>query len=358
MDPGPDSILVTGGAGFVGSNLIRLLLQETSARIHCLDALTYAGNPASLPGNEEARFQFHKVDLSNREEIGIAISRIRPRQIYHLAAETHVDRSIDDPDPFVQANFLGTYHLAEAVRAFLATAPKALTQAFRFLQVSTDEVFGSIGGEGVFTENTAYAPRSPYAATKAAADHLLQAWHHTYGFPVLFSHSSNNYGPFQHPEKFIPHVINRALREEPVPVYGRGEARRDWLFVEDHNRALLKIMAHGRPGDHYLVASGEEHSNLTVAKSICACLDRIRPLADHQCHEKFITFVADRPGHDFRYALDTRRMKTETGWKPQVAFTDGLRRTIEWYLENPQWMRAVRARGYRMERLGLGGARR
>jgi len=348
--------LVTGGAGFIGSALVRHLVRGGAWRVVNVDCLTYAGNLESLPGVlDHPRHVFARVDVRDGAALRSLFAEHRPNAVVHLAAESHVDRSIDGPGEFVSTNVLGTGTLLEVARAYWSALPTELSEAFRFVHVSTDEVFGSLGAEGRFDEETAYRPSSPYAASKAASDHLARAWAHTYGLPVIVTNCSNNYGPFQFPEKLIPLMITKALGGEPLPVYGQGANVRDWLYVEDHAAALERVLERGRPGETYCVGGNAERSNLELVQRLCALLDELAPDAAGP-HARRITFVADRPGHDLRYAIDSRKIRAELGWSPQHALEDGLRATVEWYLANRTWWERVRSGAYRGERLGLGGA--
>lgn len=331
-------IIVTGGAGFIGSAVIRLLLEATDHEVVNVDKLTYAANLDAIPaavGNP--RYRFEQLDISDRASIGRLLQERQPDVLLHLAAETHVDRSIDGPDPFIKSNLLGTYELLEAARAYYQQLPSRRAEHFRFLHISTDEVFGSLGESGFFSETTAYDPRSPYSASKAGSDHLVRAWHHTFGLPILMTNCSNNYGPYQFPEKLIPLVIGKALRGEELPVYGRGENVRDWLHVEDHARALLTVLERGVVGRSYNVGGHNEQRNIDVVEKICALLDEIQPDPEIGQRRSLIRFVKDRPGHDQRYAIDASRIKDELGWVPQETFESGLRKTVQWYWDRPDW---------------------
>ncbi len=349
-------ILVTGGAGFIGSNFVLDWLAAHDEPVVNLDKLTYAGNLRSLAGLAgDSRHIFVRGDIGDADVVSALLERHRPRAIVNLAAETHVDRSIRSPRAFVDANVVGTFTLLERVRTWWETLPAGERAAFRFLHVSTDEVYGSLGlADPPFSEATPFAPNSPYAASKAASDHLVRAWHHTYGLPVIVTNCSNNYGPYQFPEKLIPLTILSALAGKRLPVYGQGLNRRDWLHVEDHVRGLCLALAKGRPGEKYNFGGAAERSNIEVVGIICAILDRLRPAADKKPHDRLIEFVADRPGHDLRYAIDASRAHSELGWQAQEIFEGGLEKTVRWYLENRDWHeRALRGR-YGGERLGLG----
>jgi dTDP-glucose 4,6-dehydratase len=345
-------MLVTGGAGFIGANFVLQAVAE-GWRVVNLDKLTYAGNLnslAALRGN--ANHVFVHGDIGDRALVAQTLERYRPTAIVHLAAESHVDRSIDGPAAFVETNVNGTLALLECARDYWRALSPPMRDGFRFLQVSTDEVYGSLGADGRFTEATAYAPNSPYSASKAAADHLVRAFHRTYGLPTLTTNCSNNYGPYQFPEKLIPLVIHKALAGAPLPVYGDGRQVRDWLFVGDHCRALRRVLEAGRAGAHYNIGGNAERENLAVVRAICAVLDARRPAADGKPYAALIRFVADRPGHDRRYAIDASRLRTELGWQPQENFDSGITRTVEWYLANAEWSRQVLDGSYRLERLG------
>jgi dTDP-glucose 4,6-dehydratase len=347
------NVLVTGGCGFIGCNLVRHLLATTAHRVLNVDALTYAGNPASLGDvADHPRYRFAHADITDSAALRALFADFQPDWVLHLAAESHVDRSIDGPGAFIHTNIVGTFHLLQAARAHFESLTGAAKERFRFLHVSTDEVYGSLGPEGRFTETTPYDPHSPYSASKAASDHLARAWADTYGLPVLVTNCSNNYGPFQFPEKLIPVVILKALRGDPIPVYGRGENVRDWLYVGDHAAALLAVAARGRPGQTYNIGGDNERRNIDLVRLLCALLDELHPRADSRPHAAQITFVADRPGHDLRYAIDATKIRTELGWKPQQDHTSGFRRTVQWYLENRPWWQAILDGRYRLERLG------
>lgn len=347
------SIIVTGGAGFIGFNYVReLLAAEPTTHIIVLDKLTYAGNPRSIAQlAAEPRLRFVHGDIADRELVRSLLASTKPDAIVHFAAESHVDRSIDGPEDFIQTNVVGTFHLLDEARRYLADGAPA-GAAFRFLHVSTDEVFGALGPAGAFVETTPYDPRSPYSASKAASDHLVSAYVHTYNFPALITNCSNNYGPYQFPEKLIPLVIANALAGNRLPVYGKGENVRDWIFVTDHCAAIRAVLAKGRIGECYLIGAHSERKNLDVVHAICDALDRDRPRPDGTSHRTLVEFVTDRPGHDFRYAIDPSKIEREVGWKAGVTFEDGIRRTIAWYLDNRAWTDAIKSGAYR-ERLGL-----
>jgi len=348
-------ILVTGGAGFIGSAVVRYLIAETDHQVLVLDKLTYAGNLDSLkPIANNPRYGFVRADILDSPKVQDVLASYRPDIVMHLAAESHVDRSIDGPGAFIQTNVVGTYTLLQAALAYWQSLSGAQKDAFRFHHISTDEVFGSLGSEGYFTESTAYDPRSPYSASKAASDHLVRAWHHTFGLPVVISNCSNNYGPYHFPEKLIPLVILNALEGKPLPVYGDGSNVRDWLYVEDHARALVLIAERGRVGESYNVGGHNEKTNLEVVRSICAILDEIAPDARLGPREKLITFVKDRPGHDKRYAIDPGKIGRDLGWSPQETFETGLAKTVRWYLDNRSWWERIRSGVYQGERLGAG----
>ena len=354
----PKTLLVTGGAGFIGSALVRHLVENTDYAVVNVDKLTYAGNLASVaPVADDARYAFEQVDICDAAEVARLFATHRPTGVLHLAAESHVDRSIDGPGAFVHTNIVGTFELLEATRAYLATrrAERQPEEAerFRFLHVSTDEVFGSLGPEGAFHENTPYAPNSPYAASKASADHLVRAYHETYRLPTLTTNCSNNYGPYQFPEKLIPLIILNALEGKPLPVYGDGQNVRDWLYVEDHAEAIWRVLAAGQPGQTYNVGGNSERPNLAIVHAVCDLLDELAPALPSGPRRQLITFVADRPGHDRRYAIDARKIKAELGWCPTHSLEDGLRRTVQWFLANREWCDRVRSGVYRGERLGL-----
>ena len=347
-------VLVTGGAGFIGSSVCRHLVNDRGAAVTNIDKLTYAANLASLASiAEHSSYSFDKLDICDAEGVAAVLQRDQPDGILHLAAESHVDRSITGPAAFISTNIAGTYTLLEAARAYGDKLPGARKERFRFLHVSTDEVFGSLGDQGTFSETTPYDPSSPYSASKAASDHLARAWHRTYGLPTVLSNCSNNYGPFHFPEKLIPLVITNALMGRPLPVYGQGSNVRDWLFVDDHARALVNILERGKPGESYNVGGRAERNNLAVVRAICGQLDQMKPRADGKPHENAIAFVTDRPGHDFRYAINPEKIEREIGWRAKESFDSGLQKTIEWYLSNEAWWRPMRENRYDGERLGL-----
>ena len=344
--------LVTGGAGFIGGNFV-LEAVERGIRVINLDALTYAGNRdtlASLDGDD--RHVFVEGDIGDRALVAKLLADYRPDAVVNFAAESHVDRSIDGPAAFIQTNVVGTLALLECARDYWKSLPDATRGAFRFLHVSTDEVYGSLGDTGAFTEETPYAPNSPYSASKAASDHLVRAFHHTYGLPVVTTNCSNNYGPYQFPEKLIPLIIQRALNGEPLPVYGDGKNVRDWLFVSDHCAAIRTVLDKGVVGETYNVGGDAERQNIEVVKVICQLLDQRRPRAGQAPRESLITYVKDRPGHDRRYAIDATKLKRDLGWGPTVSFEQGIARTVDWYLANQEWASRVLDGSYRMQRLG------
>ena len=350
-EPGAGPVLVTGGAGFIGSALVRCLLREAGRSVVTFDALTYAGHLESLADvRDDPRHVFVKGDVADAAAVRAAFEAHRPAAVIHLAAETHVDRSIDGPSAFVRTNLHGTAVLLDEARRYLRELPAPAADRFRLVHVSTDEVFGTLGRDGRFDESTRYDPRSPYSASKAGSDHLARAWHHTYGLPVLVTNCSNNYGPRQYPEKLIPTVVLKALRGEPIPVYGRGENVRDWLHVDDHARGLVLAMEGGRPGETYLFGGDNERRNIDLVERICGALDELAPRASS--HRESIAFVEDRPGHDLRYAVDAGKARRELAWRPSVGFDEGLRDTVRWYVENPRWVQAVLSDGYDLQRQG------
>jgi len=346
-------ILVTGGAGFIGSNLVRLLVQQHGHSVLNVDALTYAGNLRSLDDlRDDPRHRFAQADICDAAALQKLFSDFAPDSVMHLAAESHVDRSIDGPGAFIQTNIVGTYTLLQAARTHCETLTSPARERFRFLHVSTDEVYGSLGATGLFTEETPYDPHSPYSASKAASDHLARAWADTYKLPVLVTNCSNNYGPYQFPEKLIPVVILKALRGEPIPVYGQGDNIRDWLYVGDHAEALHTVLAKGHPGQTYNIGGNNERKNIDLVRLLCALLDELRPRADGLSYGCQITFVADRPGHDLRYAIDATKIKTELGWTPKQDNTSGFRQTVQWYLDNEVWTSDILNGSYKLQRLG------
>jgi dTDP-glucose 4,6-dehydratase len=345
-------LLVTGGAGFIGSAVVRHFAGQSSVDVVNVDALTYAGNLDSLSAVVQApNYTFIKADICDRDFIARVFREHRPDAVMHLAAESHVDRSIDGSADFVRTNVQGTHTLLDVARAYWSELDAPQKKSFRFHHVSTDEVYGELGDEGAFTEETPYAPNSPYAATKASSDHLVRAWHRTYGLPTIVSNCSNNYGPFQFPEKLIPLTILNALEGRPLPVYGRGENVRDWLYVGDHVAALDLILREGEIGDTYNIGGGAEMKNIDVVRTICALMDELSPKP--RPHAELITFVADRPGHDFRYAINAGKINASLGWRPRETFVSGLRETVVWYLANRHWWERIRSGVYRGERLGV-----
>jgi dTDP-glucose 4,6-dehydratase len=351
-------VVVTGGAGFIGSAVCRLFVGERGFAVLNVDKLSYAANPASLrPIEGSANYHFLRADIADRTAIAEALRTFMPDAVLHLAAESHVDRSIDGPAPFIDTNVAGTCALLEAALAYWRALPAERARRFRFHHVSTDEVFGSLGPTGKFSETSPYRPNSPYAASKAASDHLVRAWHETFGLPTVVSNCSNNYGPCQFPEKLIPLVILKALHGEVLPVYGKGDNVRDWLYVEDHARALCTVLTEAPVGEHYNVGGNAEHTNLDMVRAICRLLDEVLPESPHRPHEQLIGFVADRPGHDRRYAMDTAKIAHDLGWRPRESLDSGLAKTVSWYLENRWWWEAIWSRRYRGERLGSGEGR-
>jgi dTDP-glucose 4,6-dehydratase len=342
------TIFITGGAGFIGSALVRLLVAESDWRIVNIDKLTYAGNLESLAGIAgNPRHLFSRTDICDRVALDALFSEHHPVGVIHLAAESHVDRSIHGPGDFIQTNITGTYTLLEAARAYWSPLDGDAKAAFRFHHVSTDEVFGSLGETGLFLETTAYQPNSPYSASKAASDHLVRAWHHTYGLPTVMTNCSNNYGPCQFPEKLVPLMIHNAVSQKSLPIYGKGDNVRDWLYVDDHARALRLVFEHGIPGETYNVGGHNEKTNLEVVDTLCALLDELKPRDDGRAYREQKITVADRPGHDKRYAIDATKIERELGWTPQESFESGLRKTVLWYLENSDWIAHVVSGEYR-----------
>jgi dTDP-glucose 4,6-dehydratase len=345
-------IMVTGGAGFIGSAVCRYLIHETDAEVVNVDKLTYAGNLDSLRMvSGDPRYRFIKADICDEAAVAGLFNHVRPSAVLHLAAESHVDRSITGSRSFIETNIVGTYTMLEGARRYWSSLKGAAKEQFRFLHVSTDEVYGSLGPDGLFSESTAYDPSSPYAASKAASDHLAIAWQRTYGLPVVVSNCSNNYGPYQFPEKLIPLMILNAFEGKPLPIYGNGTNVRDWLYVEDHAKALYLILKSGLPGETYNVGGRNERTNLEVVQGICAALDELSP--DGRPHDQHITYVTDRPGHDHRYAIDASKLERELGWRAEETFTSGLAKTVRWYLESEWWWSPLRERVYGGERIGL-----
>ena len=351
--------LVTGAAGFIGSALVRLLMKETDCEVLVVDKLTYAGVPESLKEvgldpatltSSDPRLSFLRADICDEAAMNAAFQSFRPDTVFHLAAESHVDRSIDGPGEFIRTNVTGTATLLQAALKYWKSLPAPAN--FLFQHISTDEVYGSLGATGYFTEKTPYSPHSPYSASKASSDHLVRAWHDTYGLPTVITNCSNNYGPYHFPEKLIPLVILNCLDGKPLPVYGKGANVRDWLFVEDHARALMLVNEKGVPGETYNVGGHNERTNLEVVQTICAIMDELRPRADGSKYESLITYVADRPGHDLRYAIDPTKLMTELGWKPRENFETGIRKTVQWYLDNAWWWEPIHSGRYAGQRLG------
>jgi dTDP-glucose 4,6-dehydratase len=346
-------ILVTGGAGFIGSAVIRNIIENTSYSVVNVDKLTYAGNKESLKcisGNE--RYAFEQADICDQVKIAEIFETHKPDAVMHLAAESHVDRSIDGPAAFIETNITGTYSMLSCAKNYWETLEDSAKKDFRFHHISTDEVYGSLGSKGLFTETTPYDPRSPYSASKASSDHLVQAWFHTYGIPVVITNCSNNYGPYHFPEKLIPLVILNALEMKPLPIYGKGDNIRDWLYVDDHAKALLMVVEKGTPGETYNVGGRNERTNLEVVETICDTLDKLKPSTDGTPYRELITFVKDRPGHDMRYAIDASKLETELGWKALENFDTGIEKTVRWYLDNEWWWKPIREKKYAGERLG------
>ena len=357
MERSDMKVLITGGCGFIGSALIRHIMRSSDVAVVNLDKLTYAAMPEALDGCEASgRYVFERGDIADPATVRRVLATHRPDGIVHLAAESHVDRSIDGPGEFITTNVVGSFVLLDQARHYWAGLADEAKARFRFHHVSTDEVYGSLGdADPAFREDTPYSPRSPYSASKAASDHLVQAWHETYGLPMVLTNCSNNYGPWQFPEKLIPVVVLSALDGQPLPVYGQGLNVRDWLFVEDHAAALWQVFERGRTGERYNIGGLAERRNIDVVRAICAILDELRPRPGKAPHESLIRFVPDRPGHDHRYAIACAKIERELGWRPSVSFEAGLRRTVEWYLANEPWWRAIRARTYDGRRLGTGG---
>lgn len=351
-----NTILVTGGAGFIGSNFVHRMLRKGDVKVINLDALTYAGNLETLADVDgDANHRFVLGSIGDKSLVDYLLSRYHPDAIVNFAAESHVDRSIDDPGAFIQTNVVGTYGLLESSRKYWEQLQGSAKDNFRFLQVSTDEVYGSLGDEGKFTERTPYQPNSPYSASKAASDHLVRAYHHTYGLPVLTTNCSNNYGPYQFPEKLIPLMILNALSGKLLPIYGKGQNVRDWLYVEDHCSAIETVLDKGRVGEVYNIGGNNEKTNLDVVETLCLLLDELNPDSPYKPHKSLMTFVTDRPGHDLRYAIDAGKINRDLGWQPEETFETGLRKTVQWYLDNSAWWQNVLSGSYRGERLGLQG---
>ncbi len=348
-------VLVTGGAGFIGSAVVRYIIKNTQSEVLNIDKLTYAGNLESLKEiDTHRRYQFRQIDICDVEKLTQAFDEFKPDVVMHLAAESHVDRSIDGPAEFISTNIVGTYTILEVARKYWLTLLEDKKQTFRFHHISTDEVYGDLENTSdLFTETTSYAPSSPYSASKASSDHLVRAWQRTYGLPTIVTNCSNNYGPFHFPEKLIPLVILNALDGKALPIYGKGDQIRDWLFVEDHARALYKVVTEGAVGETYNIGGHNEKQNIEVVKTICKILDELKPQVNNQPYETLISFVKDRPGHDLRYAIDASKIKQDLGWVPEESFETGIRKTVEWYLNNLEWCRRVQDGSYQRERLGV-----
>lgn len=348
-------ILVTGGAGFIGSAVIRNIIKNTQDEVLNIDKLTYAGNLESLSEiDTDPRYQFAQVDICDSERLTEIFKNFQPDAVMHLAAESHVDRSIDGPAEFITTNIVGTYTLLEVARKYWLKLNEEKKASFKFHHISTDEVYGDLESTtDLFTETTSYAPSSPYSASKASSDHLVRAWHRTYGLPTIVTNCSNNYGPYHFPEKLIPLVILNALDSKALPIYGKGDQIRDWLYVEDHAKALYKVVTEGKVGETYNIGGHNEKQNIEVVKTICKILDELKPQNNHQPYETLITFVKDRPGHDLRYAIDASKIAKDLGWKPEETFETGIRKTVEWYLNNLEWCRRVQDGSYQRERLGV-----
>lgn len=348
-------ILITGGAGFIGSAVVRYIINSTQDEVLNIDKLTYAGNLESLESiQDNPRYGFEQIDICDKAAVETAFQTFKPDLVMHLAAESHVDRSIDGPAEFIHTNIVGTYTLLEVARQYWSSLEESKKHQFKFHHISTDEVYGDLENTtDLFTETTPYAPSSPYSASKASSDHLVRAWHRTYGLPVVITNCSNNYGPYHFPEKLIPLVILNALDAKPLPIYGKGDQIRDWLYVEDHARALYKVVTEGEIGETYNIGGHNEKQNIEVVKTICQILDELQPQANGQPYESLITFVADRPGHDLRYAIDASKIQRELGWTPEETFSSGIRKTVEWYLNNLEWCRRVQDGSYQRERLGV-----
>ncbi len=348
-------LIVTGGAGFIGGNFIHLLLQNTDIQLLNFDLLTYAGNQDTLASvADHPRYQFCQGDIGDADLVAKTLAEFKPDGIVNFAAESHVDRSIDGPAAFLQTNVMGTFNLLDKAKAYWQNLSESAQANFRFLHVSTDEVYGSLGVDGLFTEQSPYAPNSPYSASKAASDHLVRAWFHTYGFPVLTTNCSNNYGPYQFPEKLIPLFILNALDGKALPIYGDGSNIRDWLYVEDHCQAILTVLEKGKKGEIYNIGGNSEKTNLEVIDTLCALLDEMRPSASGESYQSLKQYVDDRPGHDQRYAIDASKLKNELGWQPKESFESGMQKTIQWYLDHLDWCNRVKDGSYQGQRLGLG----
>jgi dTDP-glucose 4,6-dehydratase len=348
--------LITGGCGFIGSNLVRFLVGQ-GHQICNIDALTYAGNSSSLADLEaNPAYAFHKLDIAKGDGLHELVAESKPDAVLHLAAESHVDRSIDGPGQFIQTNIVGTFHLLQASLGYYRSLSAEKAAAFRFLHVSTDEVFGSLGETGYFSETTPYDPRSPYSSSKAASDHLVRAWNHTYGLPILITNCSNNYGPYQFPEKLIPVVILKCIRQEAIPVYGKGQNIRDWLYVVDHCKAIETVVSRGQVGETYTVGGNNEMRNIDLVKKLCGIMDSLKPRANGKQYEELITYVADRPGHDMRYAIDASKLKRELGWEPDCDHDKLLTQTVRWYLDNTSWWEQILSGVYQLDRQGLQGS--
>lgn len=348
-------VLITGGAGFIGSAVVRYIIKNTKDEVLNVDKLTYAGNLDSLKEiDSDSRYQFKQIDICDAEKLNQAFAEFKPDVVMHLAAESHVDRSIDGPAEFITTNIVGTYTLLEVTRKYWLNLSEQQKQQFRFHHISTDEVYGDLDATtDLFTETTAYAPSSPYSASKASSDHLVRAWQRTYGLPTIVTNCSNNYGPYHFPEKLIPLVILNALDGKSLPIYGNGDQIRDWLFVEDHARALYKVVTEGAVGETYNIGGHNEKQNIQVVKTICKILDELKPQFNAQSYETLITFVKDRPGHDLRYAIDASKIAQDLAWKPEETFETGIRKTVQWYLNNLEWCRRVQDGSYQRERLGV-----
>lgn len=349
-----EKFIVTGGAGFIGSAVIRYLIANTGASVLNIDKLTYAGNLSSLAeASQSERYTFMHADICDTAALDQAFAAFQPDAVMNLAAESHVDRSIDAPADFIETNIVGTYSLLQAARKYWKTLISERQSTFRFHHISTDEVYGSLGKSGLFTETTAYDPRSPYSSSKAASDHLVKAWFHTYGLPVVVTNCSNNYGPYQFPEKLIPLVILKALDEKPLPIFGKGDNVRDWLYVDDHAEALVLAVEKGIIGQTYNIGGNNEYTNLQVVETICNILDEVHPRGNGATYKQLIEFVEDRSGHDKRYAIDATKIKQRLGWQPSENFAAGIRKTVQWYLQNPDWWQPIQASKYHGQRLGV-----